>query len=100
MKCKIKCLLGYLGIILLYILIFSWDNDKFDGTILGNVLDTVGILFGLGICGFLIFVFASTIYISIRDHFRRKIREEARRVVAEEKYLERIRNKENQHEEN
>ena len=98
MKNKIKdtlqVMLYLIGMFIVMGLFFSLTEGDLSNTTIGKIVQTLGVIASLVILGFIAYVFIVTIYISIRDYFRRKIREEARKVIAEEKYLERLRNKE------
>jgi hypothetical protein len=100
MKDKLKdtfLVILYLGGAFMF---FSLIDGNLSDTTIGRIVQTLGAIAGFGIFVFIAYVFIVTIYVSIRDYFRRRIREEARKVIAEEKYLERIRNKEKYHEKN
>lgn len=75
------------------------EGDLSDTTI-GKIVQTLGAIAGLCIFGFLAFCYGATIYAAIRDYIKRKIREEARKVIAEEKRLEKLLNKEKENEKN
>ena len=53
-----------------------------------ETLETIGIIAGMIVCGFITYTFVVTIYISIKDYFKRKILEIVRTEIARQKYLE------------
>ena len=53
-----------------------------------ETLETIGIIVGLIVCGFITCAFVVTVYISIKDCFKRKILEIVRTEIARQKYLE------------
>lgn len=100
MKDKIKDILLfilYLGGMCIFI---SLIDGNLSDTIIGKIIQTLGVIAGFGIFGFIAYVFVVTIYVAIRDYIKRKIREEARKVIAEEKRLEKLLNKEKENEKN
>ncbi len=102
MKDKIKNIFLVILYIVGMFLFFSLIEVDLKNTKIGEIVQTLGIIVGLVIFGFIVFCWIAAIYVAIRDYFKRKIQEAVRREIARQKYLEKkqIRNDDNdvQHE--
>lgn len=101
MKDKIKEWLFLIVYFIGGVLIFGFiESDKFQETTIGNIVQILSVIAGLVIFGFIAYMFIVTIYVSIKEWFRKKVRQEAIQVVKEQKELEELLNKGGNDEEN
>lgn len=101
MKDKIKDWLLVIAYFVCMFLIFGFfESDFFQESTIGNIIMTLGAIAMICLFLYLGYVSIVAIYISIKDWFKRQIRSEARKLIAEERYLERQRSKGENNEKN
>lgn len=92
MKDKIKdiflVILYIVGMFFVMGLYDSLTKGDLSDTSIGKIVQTLAVIAGLVIFGFLAFCWVATIFVAIRDYFKGKIQAEVRKEIARQKYLE------------